>query len=417
MKKIFALTMALLMSISMAGCGNSSGENAAEVTTEMIEEPSLWTTSLSVDEFGDVTDDSETLLVYPIEGTFTNTATENDELGGSLCFRRHPNKLHYVMEIKLEEYKNTPVTFYSGDDLILKTKDVGDISEYKLDGEAPDSNLYLGINPDSTGGNTGADNILSSLYQGNDVRCIIEIGSSTYNFTIESKGFDKICQENGFIPTTEKDFFKVVMGIEDPMKEVLQICTELMHNDFSNQELYNTIICSYLNPDALLTTDEIKEKINGCMLQFDIVEANDLGYSISTFREAHPEVNPSGKSYVDVECSKYSEDNCHCYGFMMSPSRAVGISSFDNSCSFFGEDEFLASPNQAIEIHENKITFSADQSYAYDRYFCEAEPGIYLLIEDYNGFLSVETIFFACDEPLTSKEMIIEQLEKMINNR
>lgn len=412
-KKLFALIMILMMSVCIVACNNDSTN--ATTGESANDENGAWSTSLSVDEFGDVTDDSETLLTYPINGTFSNTATEEDELGGNLCFRRHPNKLHYVMEICLKEYGDTPVTFYENDSIVLKTKINDAISEYKLDGEAPDGNLYLGINPEMTGGETGADALLNTLYNGNDVRCIIEINSSQYNFTIESVGFDKVCKENDFLPTQDKDFFKVVMGIDDPVKQVLQIGLELMENNFTNQELYNAILNSYLNTDALLTTEEIKEKIKGSMLQFDIIEANDLGYSISSFREDHPEVNPSGKSYTNVESNKYSEDMYHSFGFMQSPSRDVGISSFDSSCSFFGEEQFLTSGdhNDTINIKDNKMTFIGS-GYEYDRYFNEVEDGVYLFLnENYN----IEGIWFACDEDITSKEQIIEQLEKKISDR
>lgn len=47
-----------------------------------------------------------------------------------------------------------------------------------------------------TGFERNGELLLKDLYEGNDVRCIVEIGSSKYKFTLESGNFQKIIDEN-----------------------------------------------------------------------------------------------------------------------------------------------------------------------------------------------------------------------------
>ena len=47
-----------------------------------------------------------------------------------------------------------------------------------------------------TGFERNGELLLKDLYEGNDVRCIVEIGSSKYKFTLEAENFQKIIDEN-----------------------------------------------------------------------------------------------------------------------------------------------------------------------------------------------------------------------------
>ena len=57
------------------------------------------------------------------------------------------------------------------------------IEQYSIYGEAPNGSLIVGLT------DYGADKIYQYLMDGKDVKCIIAIGSTKYNYTIISSGF------------------------------------------------------------------------------------------------------------------------------------------------------------------------------------------------------------------------------------
>ena len=60
-------------------------------------------------------------------------------------------------------------------------------------GTAPNGDLYLGALNDEDG-----NWFVDTLCGGNDIKCVIYIGSSKYNFTISSNGFSDACTAAGF---------------------------------------------------------------------------------------------------------------------------------------------------------------------------------------------------------------------------
>lgn len=229
MRKWIALLLAVVMVLSLCACGGtdeasevvqSANENesvsVAEIEEEAaVQEPALeenpepvvepvvmsgWTVEQTVDEFGDITEDSANVMRTAICGDFSNTATSSSELAGYIFIRANERKTHYSVVIRLLEYGDTPATYLSSDaeNLILKTK-VGDtISEYQLTGTSPNGDLLLGIEEYNYAG----DEFFRTLYEGNDIRCIIYIGNSQYNFTVECGNFTTLCDESGFgLPT------------------------------------------------------------------------------------------------------------------------------------------------------------------------------------------------------------------------
>lgn len=224
MKKRIALALTVAMILSLCACGDStesaasssSEEIAASVvetaTPEVSEEPVVasaeeseeepeepaenlvWGIQQTVDEFGDVTEDSETVLTSEIQGDFSNTATTSSELNVVVRFMEKPNSGHYVAQFVLLEYGDTPATYLDSDDLVLKTKVDDSITEYSLSGEAPNGSLFLGLSDYNYDG----DLLFNELYAGKDVRCIINIESSQYNFTITSGNLATLSDENDF---------------------------------------------------------------------------------------------------------------------------------------------------------------------------------------------------------------------------
>lgn len=204
MRKALPLILALVICLSLCACGESTAEipeSTAEPITEALPAPELitnWGVGQIVDEFGDVVADSIGYITSPISGNFSNTATMDSDLAGYIFLVPDEKNLHYSVWFRLFEYENHLVTYLPSDEenIILKTK-VGDtITEYQLTGSSPNGDLILS-NRDLE--YYGADTFFETLYNGDDIRCIIYIGTSQYNFTVESSNFAIFCDEHGFL--------------------------------------------------------------------------------------------------------------------------------------------------------------------------------------------------------------------------
>ena len=190
----------------------------AEADTSGLEDDSVgsWENTEVVDEFGDATGESAIRSV--VSGTFSNTATAESDLtvvafitmgvpayssdfisdNATLISNTltYPTSA-YNVQFRLLEYDKTPATHLKSDNMILKTKVGEDVEEYILIGNEDNSDLL--VNPvimGKTGFERNGELLLKDLYEGNDVRCIVEIGSSKYKFTLEAGNFQKIIDEN-----------------------------------------------------------------------------------------------------------------------------------------------------------------------------------------------------------------------------
>ena len=190
----------------------------AEADTSGLEDDSVgsWENTEVVDEFGDATGESAIRSV--VSGTFSNTATAESDLtvvafitmgvpayssdfisdNATLISNTltYPTSA-YNVQFRLLEYDKTPATHLKSDNMILKTKVGEDVEEYILIGNEDNSDLL--VNPvimGETGFERNGELLLKDLYEGNDVRCIVEIGSSKYKFTLEAGNFQKIIDEN-----------------------------------------------------------------------------------------------------------------------------------------------------------------------------------------------------------------------------
>ena len=190
----------------------------AEANISGLEDDSVgsWKNTEVVDEFGDATGESAIRSV--VSGTFSNTATAESNLtvvafitmgvpayssdfisdNATLISNTltYPTSA-YNVQFRLLEYDKTPATHLKSDNMILKTKVGEDVEEYILIGNEDNSDLL--VNPvimGVTGFERNGELLLKDLYEGNDVRCIVEIGSSKYKFTLEAGNFQKIIDEN-----------------------------------------------------------------------------------------------------------------------------------------------------------------------------------------------------------------------------
>jgi len=233
MKKTITLLLALALCLSLCACG---GGNDTPTPTQNST-TTLWSVQQTVDEFGDVTADSATVIEAPISGDFSNTATASSEVSGYVRFAKRPNSDHYIAQFVLLEYNDTPATYTSGDNLTMKVR-IGDtVTDFTLTGEVPNGSLFLGA-PDF---DYAADYLFDELYLGWDLRCIIYIGSSQYNFTIECSNFVELCDAEGFpmapAQMTAKEAVDIMVTENAPY---MGAAVDFFTNNINNLEIVNT---------------------------------------------------------------------------------------------------------------------------------------------------------------------------------
>ena len=229
MKKASSLFLTLCMVVSLMACGgegattnmpafsdatavNTSKDAETSTISELAEEPTpaiVWYVEKTVDEFGDITADSKTILSANIEGNFSNTATTSSELSGAVHFQHKSSSDHYYLSFDLLEYTDSPVTFYSSEQMTLKAKVGETVFEYFLTGEEPNGSIVLG---GLSSFDHSADILFNELYSGEDIRCIIDIESSQYNFTLQSANFADLSNQEGFQPASIASRNTIAMG-------------------------------------------------------------------------------------------------------------------------------------------------------------------------------------------------------------
>ena len=140
---------------------------------------SSWELTEFVDDFGDPT--GEAYLRSIVSGTFSNTATPEENMRVILAYS--PDRA--VFTFRLVEYNDTlkiKATYTDSDSKTIKIKIDDEITEGTLTGTAPNGDLLL------TGG-LCLVKIYNAFLNGQDVRFIVEIGSSKYSFSADGKGF------------------------------------------------------------------------------------------------------------------------------------------------------------------------------------------------------------------------------------
>lgn len=225
MKRLCALILALVMALSLVACGSQgssntpvepSSEDVQENTTnENAPEPpqvASWEIKRYVDDFGDSTEDSY-LSSKIIQGTFRNTATSGSSLSVIVYYEpdfiyfTDPNTVHSTkfdtyVSFRLLEYDDHPATYSERDTKLLKFKVGNDTYEIELDGNAPNGDLYFVEDSWKKDSSKEIKSIymptnifVRALEEQDEVKCVIEINNSTYNFTIDSTDFDESLAE------------------------------------------------------------------------------------------------------------------------------------------------------------------------------------------------------------------------------
>ena len=224
MKKILALLLALTMIIGLSACGESAPtekeeatEEPAEPTQEPTPEPTLepieepitesWSLAYYVDDFGDPTD-SAYLQSRTFKGTFSNTATQDAALTVILSYNPYfsdPESYEKTQDGKigivrgtatssigfcLLEYDENKALYTSGDNVVLKFKRGDETFSANLYGLAPNGDLLLAGNEvGQMKKDEAIGKFILALNKGEEIKCVIEIGSSKYSFTVDGMGF------------------------------------------------------------------------------------------------------------------------------------------------------------------------------------------------------------------------------------
>lgn len=253
MKKLITLLLAVALVLSLAACGGKNGSEATNTNGETRPPANTATTANwlvlnETDEFGDTVENGKNSLTTVITGNFSNTATTSSELGGIASFMLNGDK--YVLGLLLREYGDSPVTYDNSDldsGIILKTKVKDTISEYELHGTSPNGALFL---------LEDASYFFTKFYTDKeDIRCIVEIGSSQYNFDIEYGNFETACDEAFNIPSGD---------IQSEIDAIRALLAYSRHTDCYNYFSKN------INNYPIVKTDELSTIIQNRWLRIEV---------------------------------------------------------------------------------------------------------------------------------------------------
>ena len=153
-------------------------ENTEEVSA--VETQSAWSLVEIVDEFGDATGNQKVCSL--IQGSFSNSATTDSDLSVTAVFDSG------ILELKLLEYGNIPVSAFSSDDLALKVKICDYVYEYPVYFADPFFIVETTQNEMPTA-------LPTALLGGQEVKVVLYVGTSKYDFVMDGQGLMKTMDE------------------------------------------------------------------------------------------------------------------------------------------------------------------------------------------------------------------------------
>ena len=180
--------------LSLSACsknedaGASGGNQASSPVDGGAATASAWMLETETDDFGDEVEGGRKYLNTMFTGTFSNTATTDGEFSGGLNLMWNNGALHYAGKFAILESGENPARYTSSEGMTLKTKSSkGTIHEFRITGNPPTGALVC----------ENADRLVFDLMDETDsLRCILEVGSSRYEFNITSEGFTQAFAEN-----------------------------------------------------------------------------------------------------------------------------------------------------------------------------------------------------------------------------
>ncbi len=299
MKKIIlgVITSAIILGSSLPAMAEN---NNSDIT---------WVLEHSVDDFGDESGNS--VIQCTVNGKFSNTATMDEELKvvtyilsddeGTLV-----GKGNYALAFRLFEYGDHVATYTSSEEKILKTKIGDNVEEYELLGSAPNGDLYVDFIGNDLNTKEGLqdyaqDNnknygeaIAKQLLDGNEIKCVIKIGSSKYNFTLEAGNikdtFDELMEDGEHeLPQDiegqaqkreEQKSAEVNQQVEEyckSTKNLIQMCIE--KDDSFNRNLVLSYLENHCTEYPALTQEEVTNIFPGTYLMFSIFQKRGEYYT------------------------------------------------------------------------------------------------------------------------------------------
>ena len=285
MKKIVALFLAFIICFSLCACGEQKGSET-------------WSITKTVDEFGDITENSVELITGSFTGTFSNTATPGSDLTVIVIIGEKAKFNHYLVGFDLKEYNNTNATYLSSDVKTFKMKINDEVITMDLDGLSPNGTLYLsGKNYEWEG-----DLLFNELFKGNDVKCIINIGHSEYNFTLTSDNFISVCNENGYGEgITELTVGEALNMLLEDSGEYTEIAEECIESKIEEYELLNTSdLVTYLNGCFLEIGPGYSYVGNGIYNTWQIYEISPKKQTLSLKATYNTSINSSKRTYSEA---------------------------------------------------------------------------------------------------------------------
>ena len=209
-KKIWSCILAICTIGCITACGNAASgqtdlESAVDTQNETIansDESTVfgnWYIKDYVDEFGDATDNK--YFGTDCLGTFENSATKGSDLYAIVAF--DPSAKTFLF--RLVEYGDHIATYTDSSVLELKYKSDQVTYDATLKGTAPNGDLRI-VKADDY------EQMRKLLSNGKDLKVVIYIDNSKYNFTISSSGFDQLEEESARI--------KEELGIKGTYREV-----------------------------------------------------------------------------------------------------------------------------------------------------------------------------------------------------
>lgn len=174
------VVVAALFVVALAACGSpDAGGNQGF---------GKWTIEAETDDFGDKVEGGHTFLAQAFTGEFSNTATVGSDCSGMFGVVWDRQTGQYTAQVMLFDYGDNPMTYTGFDEMTLKTKcSDGVVEEYALEGTAPDGMLIC-----SNAGRL----VFDLLDEPESMRCIVEVGSSRYEFALSCAGFAEAFAEN-----------------------------------------------------------------------------------------------------------------------------------------------------------------------------------------------------------------------------
>ena len=263
MKRLFTFLIVVTMVFALCACGGKEAAKQVE-TTPPAEEAPIWSIRKTVDDFGDVTENSQTLITTQINGSFSDGEhIEEQDLEGTVFFQKTYGS-HCAMGIGLRENGEIKPTITDKDEKQLLVKIDDKTYEFPL--TAPNGTLYAGVERYSYDG----DWLLNQLYNGTDLRCVIYVGKSKYSFNLDSGNLAQLMNDENLAP----------VPAEMSVKEALEIY--LTDANWTNDKTGFTRAYNYfynhIEDFPRMTTADLEREINGVYLETEVTQTTGGGY-------------------------------------------------------------------------------------------------------------------------------------------